>query len=56
MDPRLKLTIVLILAIGLLWATGVNAQVTVLNSNVPPGFGQAGYIEAAAVNAAGGER
>jgi hypothetical protein len=54
MDPRLKLTIVLILATGLLWATGVNAQVTVLNSNVPPGFGQAGYIEDATLNAAGG--
>jgi len=50
MDPRLRLTIVLVLATGLLWATGVNAQVTVLNSNVPPGFGQAGYIEAATVD------
>jgi hypothetical protein len=49
MDPRLKLTIVLVLATGLLWSTGVNAQVTV-NSNVPPGFGQAGYIEAATVD------
>jgi len=53
MDPRLKLSIVLVLAAGLLWTTGVNAQ-TVLNSNVPPGFGQAGYIQAATVNAGGG--
>jgi hypothetical protein len=50
MDPRLKLTMVLVLAMGLLWSTGVNAQVTVLNSNVPPGFGQTGFIEAATVD------
>jgi hypothetical protein len=46
MDPRLKLCIVLVLAAGLLWTTGVSAQ-TVLNSDVPPGFGQAGYIQGA---------
>jgi hypothetical protein len=51
MDPRLKLTIVLVLVVGLLWATGANAQV--LNSNVPPGFGQAGYIEGATLNPGG---
>jgi hypothetical protein len=54
MDPRLKLTIVAVLAVGLFWATGANAQLTVLNSNVPPGFGQGGYIQAATLNAAGG--
>ena len=33
MNPRLKLTIVLVFAMGLLWATGANAQfLTVLNS------------------------
>jgi hypothetical protein len=47
MDPRLKLTIVLVLTMGLLWATDANAQLTVLNANVPAGFGQAGYIQAA---------
>ena len=55
MDPRLKLTIVLVLAMGLLWATGANAQfLTVLNSNVPAGFGQAGYIQTATLGSDGG--
>ena len=54
MDPRLKLTIVLVLAMGLLLSTGVDAQVTVLNSNVPAGFGQAGYIQTATSDAKGG--
>ena len=49
-----KLTTVLILAAGLLWATGVSAQLTVLNTNVPAGFGEAGYIQAATLNASGG--
>jgi len=53
MDPRLKQTIVAVLAVGLLWATGANAQLTVLNANVPAGFGQAGYIQAATVNTLG---
>src|SRR5260370_36711392 len=55
MNPRLKLTIVLVLAMGLLWATGANAQfLTVLNSNVPAGFGQAGYIQTATLGSDGG--
>jgi hypothetical protein len=54
MDPRLKLTIVLVLAMGLLWATGANAQLTVLNSNVPAGFGQAGFIQTATLGSDGG--
>lgn len=47
MDRRLKLSIVFVLAAGLLWATGANAQLKVLNANVPAGFGQLGYIQAA---------
>jgi hypothetical protein len=55
MNPRLKLTIVLVFAMGLLWATGANAQfLTVLNSNVPAGFGQAGYIQTATLGSDGG--
>jgi hypothetical protein len=51
----LKLTIVLVLAMGLLWATGAYAQfLTVLNSNVPAGFGQAGYIQTATLDKTGG--
>src|SRR4029077_7074603 len=40
----------LISAFALLFGFEASAQVTVLNSNVPPGFGQAGYIEAATVD------
>src|SRR6202171_4309455 len=55
MNPRLKVTIVLVFAMGLLWATGANAQfLTVLNSNVPAGFGQAGYIQTAPLGSDGG--
>ncbi|PYY05083.1 MAG: hypothetical protein DMG69_27940, partial [Acidobacteria bacterium] len=54
MEQTSKLTTVLILAVGLLWATGANAQLTVLNTNVPAGFGEAGYIQAATLNASGG--
>ena len=55
MNPRLKVTIVLVFAMGLLWATGANAQfLTVLNSNVPAGFGQAGYIQTATLGSDGG--
>ena len=52
MDPRLKLTIVF--ALGLLLAAGASAQVTVLNSNVPAGFGQAGYMQTATLGSDGG--
>jgi hypothetical protein len=55
MDPRLKLTIVLVLAMSLLWAAGANAQfLTVLNTNVPAGFGQAGFIQSATLGSDGG--
>jgi hypothetical protein len=40
----------LISALALLLGFEASAQLTVLNSNVPPGFGQAGYIEAATVD------
>jgi len=40
----------LISALALLFGFEASAQVTVLNSNVPPGFGQGGYIEAATVD------
>jgi hypothetical protein len=51
--PKLKITVVTILALALFWAVGANAQ-TVLNGNVPAGFLQAGYIEAATLNGLGG--
>lgn len=44
------LTLALILASTLLWVARGHAQLTVYNSNVPPGFGQAGYIEGATVD------
>jgi hypothetical protein len=53
MDPRSKLAITLSLAFVLLWAIGGNAQVTVVNANVPAGFGQAGYIQAATLDTPG---
>jgi hypothetical protein len=53
-DQKSKLTVILILALGLLWATGASAQLTVLNTNVPAGFGQAGFIQAATLDATGG--
>jgi hypothetical protein len=43
-------TLALIFASTLLWVARGHAQLTVLNSNVPPGFGQAGYIEGATVD------
>jgi hypothetical protein len=51
--PKLKITVVTILALALFWALGAVAQ-TVLNGNVPPGFLQAGYIEVATLDALGG--
>src|ERR1700746_2931185 len=49
MDRRLKLCIVFVLAAGLLCAPVANAQLKVINANVPAGFAQLGYIEAATV-------
>jgi hypothetical protein len=51
MDQRLKLSVSLILAIGMLWAASANGQV--VNANVPAGFGQAGYIQAATLDTPG---
>jgi hypothetical protein len=54
MKRKVKVTTILVLALGVLWETGANAQLTVLNSNVPAGFGQAGYIQAATLDVNGG--
>jgi len=51
--PKLKITVITILALALFGALGANAQ-AVLNGNVPAGFLQAGYIEKATLNGAGG--
>jgi hypothetical protein len=53
MMARSKLTTALVVATGLLWAASANAQVTVLNANVPAGFGQAGFIQAATIDTSG---
>ena len=54
MMARSKLTIALVVATGLLWAVSANAQVpTVLNANVPAGFGQLSYIQAATLDTPG---
>jgi hypothetical protein len=53
MDHQLKRTTVLTLAMVLLLVAGAHAQLTVLNSHVPAGFGQAGYIQAATVDTPG---
>lgn len=41
-----------IAAMILLWAGGASAQLTVFNSNVPPGFSQVGFIQAATLDSA----
>lgn len=51
MMARSKLIIALVVVAGLLWAAGANAQV--LNANVPAGFGQAGFIQAATIDTPG---
>jgi hypothetical protein len=50
---KLKITLITILALALFWTQGATAQ-TVLNGNVPAGFLQAGYIQNATLNGAGG--
>jgi hypothetical protein len=52
MDLRSNPTMVLTVATVLFCAAGVSAQ-TVFNANVPAGFGQAGYIQAATVDTPG---
>jgi hypothetical protein len=51
--PKLKITVVTILALALFWALGATGQ-TVLNGNVPAGFLQAGYIQTATLDGLGG--
>ncbi len=53
MKPKMKISLVLIMALSLIWAAGAQAQLTVFNANVPPGFCQAGYIQAATLDPGG---
>ncbi len=55
MTPKFK-SAVLIVALGLFWAAGATAQLTVLNSNVPAGFADAGYIQAATLDSSADPR
>jgi hypothetical protein len=48
------LSLALIFASTLFWVSAGNAQLTVLNSNVPAGFGQAAYIQTATLGKNGG--
>lgn len=51
MKAKSTITLLCVLASTLLWVTAGNAQfLTVLNSNVPAGFGQAGYIQTATLD------
>ncbi len=50
MKAKSATTLLFVLASTLLWVTAGNAQLTVLNSNVPAGFGQAGFIQTATLN------
>jgi len=50
MKPKFKIIMLLVLALGLIWATGANAVFSVLNSNIPAGFEQAGYIQQATLD------
>ena len=50
MKTQFTLTLALIVASTLFWVTASNAQLTVLNSNVPAGFGQLSYIQGATLN------
>ncbi|MCK9374682.1 MAG: hypothetical protein M0P73_00880 [Syntrophobacterales bacterium] len=58
MKPKLTTSMAVIIALSLLWAAWGNAQALppnfVFNSNVPPGFEQAGIIQAATLNPGGG--
>ena len=55
MKAKSATTLLFVLASTLLWVTAGNAQfLTVLNSNVPAGFAQAGYIQTATLGGTGG--
>src|SRR5260370_31303737 len=50
MKAKSTITLLFVFASTLFWVTAGNAQLTVLNSNVPAGFGQAGYIQTATLD------
>ena len=51
---RIRLTpLHLPVALGLLWATGASAQLTVLNTNVPAAFALTGFLQAATLKPGG---
>jgi hypothetical protein len=50
MKAKSTITLLFVFASTLLWVTAGNAQLTVLNSNVPAGFGQAGFIQTATLD------
>jgi hypothetical protein len=50
MKLKLKISAILIVALGMIWATGANALLTVLNGNVPAGFSQLGTIQQATLD------
>ncbi len=54
MKAKSRITLLFVLASTLLGVTSGNAQLTVLNSHVPAGFGQAGYIQTATLEGNGG--
>src|SRR5580693_3234070 len=52
MQIRMKSPLLLV-AIALLWASSAAAQLTVLNTNVPPGFALTGFLQAATLKPGG---
>ena len=54
MKAKFTISLLFVFASTLLWVTAGNAQLTVLNSHVPAGFGQAGYIQTATLEGNGG--
>jgi hypothetical protein len=54
MTRKSATTSALIFALAVLWVPEASAQLTVLNSNVPPGFGQAGFIQQATLDSGTG--
>jgi hypothetical protein len=54
MKAKSTITLLFVFASTLFWVTAGNAQLTVLNSHVPAGFGQAGYIQTATLEGNGG--
>ncbi len=54
MKGKSTTTLIFVFASTLLWVTAGNAQLTVFNTNVPAGFGQAGYMQTATLDGKGG--